>query len=45
MVVAKWDHALDTRRMTNVLNGETIQEAEAPEELLVTDARVVAGRR
>ena len=42
VVVAKWDGALDTRRMRRILNGETVLEADAPEELLVADARLAA---
>jgi aerobic C4-dicarboxylate transport protein len=39
IVIAKWEGALDTRRMTRVLNGETVQEADEPEEALVSRAR------
>jgi aerobic C4-dicarboxylate transport protein len=42
IVVAKWEGALDTRRMTRVLNGETVQEADEPEEVLVSRARPLA---
>jgi len=38
VVIARWDGALDTARMTRVLNGETAQEADRPEEVLVSDA-------
>lgn len=37
VAVARWDGALNSRRMTRILNGETILEADAPEELLVSD--------
>lgn len=44
--VAKWDGALNKRRMNRILNGETAQEADQPEEVLVSDARTAAaGRR
>src|SRR4051812_29183399 len=42
IVIAKWEGALDTRRMNRILNGETVEEADEPEELLVSDARPVA---
>jgi aerobic C4-dicarboxylate transport protein len=42
VVIAKWDGALDQRRMTRVLNRETALEADHPEELLVADARKAA---
>jgi aerobic C4-dicarboxylate transport protein len=42
IVIAKWEGALDTRRMTRVLNGETVQEADEPEEVLVSRARPLA---
>jgi aerobic C4-dicarboxylate transport protein len=42
IAVAKWDGALDSRRMKRILNGETVLEADAPEELLVSDARIAA---
>ncbi len=35
--VSKWDNALDSRRMHRILNGETILEAEEPEEMLLAD--------
>lgn len=44
VAVAKWDGALDTRRMRRILDGETVLEADAPEEVLVADARLAARR-
>ena len=41
VVVAKWDGALNTRRMNRILNGETPQEADEPEEVLISEARPV----
>jgi aerobic C4-dicarboxylate transport protein len=41
IVIARWEGALDSRRMTRVLNGETIQEADSPEEALASRARPV----
>ena len=40
VVVSKWEKALDMDRLHRVLNGETDQEASAPEEVLIssTDA-------
>jgi len=35
VVVARWDDALDVRRMTRILNGEAVQEADQPEDVLV----------
>lgn len=31
VVVSKWENALNTDRMTRVLNGETVEEADEPE--------------
>jgi len=31
IVVSKWENALNTERMTRVLNGETVEEADEPE--------------
>jgi aerobic C4-dicarboxylate transport protein len=42
VAVAKWDGALDSRRMRRILNGESVLEADQPEEVLVADARVAA---
>jgi aerobic C4-dicarboxylate transport protein len=39
VVVAKWDGALNVRRMTRILNGETPREADEPEEVLIGEAR------
>ncbi len=36
IVVSKWENALNTDRMTRVLNGETVEEADEPE--AVSDA-------
>ena len=44
VVIAKWDGALNVRRMTRILNGETAQEADRPEEVLVADAWAAAPR-
>ena len=35
--VSKWENALDSRRMHRILNGETVLEAEEPEEMLLAD--------
>jgi aerobic C4-dicarboxylate transport protein len=43
IVIAKWDGALNTPRMLRVLNGETDDEADRPEEVLLSDARMGAG--
>lgn len=37
LVVARWEGALDTARMTAHLNGETAEEADSPEEVLVRE--------
>ena len=37
IVVAKWDGQLDMRRLQRVFNGETVAEAEEPEEMLLVD--------
>jgi len=42
VAVAKWDKALDTRRMNRILKGETVLEADQPEELLVSEPRAMA---
>jgi aerobic C4-dicarboxylate transport protein len=42
VAIAKWEGALDTRRMNRILNCETIEEADAPEEVLVSEAPPVA---
>jgi aerobic C4-dicarboxylate transport protein len=39
IVIANWDEALNKRRMTRILNGETAQEADEPEAVLIADAR------
>jgi aerobic C4-dicarboxylate transport protein len=45
VVIANWDGALNRRRMTRILNGETTEEADHPEEVLVADALTAAGAR
>jgi aerobic C4-dicarboxylate transport protein len=45
VVIANWDGALNKRRMTRILNGETTEEADHPEEVLVADALTAAGAR
>ena len=46
VVIAKWDGALNSRRMNRILNGETAQEADEPEAVLVSETPTVAtGRR
>jgi aerobic C4-dicarboxylate transport protein len=37
IIVAKWDGQLDMRRLQLVFNGETVAEAEEPEEMLLVD--------
>jgi aerobic C4-dicarboxylate transport protein len=37
IVVAKWDGQLDTKRLKRVFDGETVAEAEEPEEMLLVD--------
>jgi aerobic C4-dicarboxylate transport protein len=37
VVIARWDSALNTRRMHRVLNGETVTEADQPEDALLED--------
>jgi aerobic C4-dicarboxylate transport protein len=37
IVVAKWDKQLDMRRLKRVFDGETITEAQEPEEMLLVD--------
>ncbi len=38
IAIAKWDGALNSRRMTRILNGETDLEADEPEKLLIAEA-------
>jgi aerobic C4-dicarboxylate transport protein len=45
VVIARWDGALDTRRMTRVLNRETPAEADDPERLLVAEAHASVGKK
>jgi aerobic C4-dicarboxylate transport protein len=40
VAIAKWEGALNMRRMNAVLNGETVAEAEDPEKVFVTEAHV-----
>ena len=42
VAVAKWDKALDARRMRRILDGETVEEADRPEELIVSEPRAMA---
>ena len=44
VAVARWDGALDTRRMKKVLDRETVVEADKPEEVLVAQHETVAAR-
>jgi aerobic C4-dicarboxylate transport protein len=37
LVVARWEGALDTRRMNRILNGEIVDEADEPEKVLLTE--------
>jgi aerobic C4-dicarboxylate transport protein len=37
IVVAKWDGQLDVKRLHRVFEGETVMEAEEPEEMLLVD--------
>src|SRR6478672_11021122 len=39
IVIARWEGALDARRMTRILNGETAEDADAPESVLVSKSR------
>jgi aerobic C4-dicarboxylate transport protein len=46
VAIAGWDGALDRKRMARILDGETPQEADHPEDVLVADdLRATAGRR
>ena len=45
VVIARWDGALDTRRMNRVLNGATDEELDEPERVVVTEAHAKGGRR
>jgi aerobic C4-dicarboxylate transport protein len=38
VVIARWDGALNRTRMARILNGETLQEADEPERVLVHEA-------
>jgi aerobic C4-dicarboxylate transport protein len=38
VAIAKWEGALDSRRMNRVLNGETQLEADEPEKVFVAGA-------
>jgi aerobic C4-dicarboxylate transport protein len=42
VAIAGWDGALDRRRMTRILNRETDQEADHPEDVLVAEAATVS---
>jgi len=39
VVVARWEKALNARRMARILNGETTHEADEPEDVLALEAR------
>jgi aerobic C4-dicarboxylate transport protein len=39
IVIAKWEGALDARRMNRILNGETAEDADEPEEVLVSEGQ------
>jgi aerobic C4-dicarboxylate transport protein len=41
IAVAKWDGALNSRRMTRILKGETDLDADEPEKLLIAEAHGV----
>ena len=43
VVIADWDKALNKRRLKRILNGETAEEADEPEEVLIAEA--AAARR
>jgi aerobic C4-dicarboxylate transport protein len=45
VVIAKWDGALNTRRMSRILNGATDEELDEPERVIVTEAHAAGGRR
>jgi aerobic C4-dicarboxylate transport protein len=44
VAIARWDGALDSRRMQKVLDRETVLEADAPEEVLVAQHETVGAR-
>ena len=45
VAVAAWDGALDRKRMMRVLNGETPEEADHPEDLLVAEEMAATAAR
>jgi len=45
LVVARWEGALDTRRMNRILNGETVDEADEPERVLLAEAHATGRTR
>jgi aerobic C4-dicarboxylate transport protein len=46
VAVAAWDGALDRKRMMRVLDGETPEEADHPEDVLVAEELAgIAGRQ
>ena len=45
VAIAAWDGALDRKRMARVLAGETTEEADHPEDVLVEEELAAAGRR
>jgi aerobic C4-dicarboxylate transport protein len=42
IVIAKWEGQLNTRRMNRILNGESVEEADQPEEVLTAETRPIA---
>lgn len=45
IAVAKWDGALNARRMTRILKGETDLEADQPEKVLIAEAHGIEATR
>ena len=45
VAIAAWDGALDRKRMTRILNGETSLEADRPEDVLVSDELAATAAR
>ena len=45
VAVAAWDGALDRKRMMRVLDGENLEEADHPEDVLVAEALAATGGR
>jgi aerobic C4-dicarboxylate transport protein len=42
IVVAKWENAINLKQLHCVLNGETWQEAQEPEEIMATEEAIPA---